>query len=461
MILFFACIFALGWPVVFGTRPRRGLAAGVLLLSLVIQVQFEGFRWQLVPLYLTAIGLAVGDVFFLERKVEWSNRITRGLLGMLGLGVAVALPLLLPVPDLPVPSGPETVGTTSVQIIDRSRDEIYGPRPGGPRELMAQVWYPAELDELSEVTTWSEDWDVVAPAMARDLGFPSWFLNHTRYTDANSSRPASLAEGSYPVIIYSHGWTGFRTVAVNQMELLASNGFIVIAPDHTYGSVAVRLEDGEVVPNDPEALPDEEEIGAEAYAEASTALVDTYAADIVSILNELDSGSEGAFAEIVDGADLNLVGIFGHSTGGGAAVKVCLTDERCDAVLGMDPWVEPLVERDLRNTMTRPALYMRSDGWRDTPNDALLRGIAARGEEVTYWLAIDGASHNDFTVAPFFSPVAGQLGLVGSIPAGRLVPIVDNYLLGFFDVFLLGTGSAALDSVSFEEVSVVVIEPTG
>ncbi len=431
------------------------------MIAVGLQFQFEGFRWQMVPLYLTAIGLAIGDVFFLERRVEWSNRITRGLLGMLGLVAAVALPLILPVPELPVPSGPEAVGTTSVQIIDRSRDELYGPRPGGPRELMAQVWYPAELLDESTVTQWSEDWDVVAPAMARDLGFPSWFLNHTRYTDSHSSRPATLADGSYPVIIYSHGWTGFRTVAVNQMELLASNGFIVIAPDHTYGSVAVRFDDGDVVLNDPNALPDEETVDAEAYAEASTALVDTYAADIVSILDELESGEAGAFSEIVAGVDLNLIGVFGHSTGGGAAIKVCLTDDRCDAVLGMDPWVEPLVERDLRNNMTRPALYMRSDGWRDTPNDALLRGIAARAEEITYWLSIEGAAHNDFTVAPFFSPVGGQFGLVGSIPAGRVVPIVDNYLLGFFDVFLLGTGPAALDSVTFDEVGVVVIEPTG
>ena len=57
------------------------------------------------------------------------------------------------------------------------------------------------------------------------------------------------------------------------------------------------------------------------------------------------------------------------------------------------------------------------------------------------------------------SPVANQLGLKGPIPTGRVIPIVDNYLLGFFDVFLLGTGSAALDSVTFPEVSVSVIEP--
>jgi hypothetical protein len=74
-------------------------------------------------------------------------------------------------------------------------------------------------------------------------------------------------------------------------------------------------------------------------------------------------------------------------------------------------------------------------------------------------VGVEGAGHNDFLVTPLLSPIGSQLGLRGPIPAGRVVPIVDNYLLGFFDVFLLGTGSAALDSVSFPEVTLQVIEP--
>jgi hypothetical protein len=38
------------------------------------------------------------------------------------------------------------------------------------------------------------------------------------------------------------------------------------------------------------------------------------------------------------------------------------------------------------------------------------------------------------------------------------MPIIDNYLLGFFDVYLLGTGSAQLDSISFPEASVSVFD---
>jgi hypothetical protein len=188
--------------------------------------------------------------------------------------------------------------------------------------------------------------------------------------------------------------------------------------------------------------------------------LEVYVADLITVLNALDQGEVGPFEELAATADVSRIGIYGHSTGGGAAVEVCLIDERCDAVLGLDPWVEPIPDRTIATSATRPALFMRSDEWQDTENDAVLRGIAERSENITYWVGVDGANHNDFTIAPLLSPVTEQIGLTGSIPAGRIIPIVDRYVLGFFDVYLLETGSAALDTASFDEVSVEVIRPS-
>lgn len=456
LILAFASIFAVAWPAVFGVRPRRGIVFFGLTAGIVVQLQLEGYRWQMIPLYVVAAGLAVGDILFIDREIAWANRIARGLFGVAGVLLAAALAVILPVPELPVPSGPESIGTVTVELIDRERQEMYGERPGGPRKFVAQVWYPAQADEEVELLPWHQDWDVVAPAMSRRLGFPSWFLDHTRYTSSHASPSLLPVDGNFPVVIYSHGWTGFRAIAVNQIESLVSSGYIVIAPDHTYGAVATRV-DGEVVEYDPAALPDEREVTESEYQAASEELVATFAGDIVTVLDELDRGDFGRFAGIIESADTTRVGVFGHSTGGGAAVRVCLQDERCDAVLGQDPWVEPLPDEVIRQSATRPSLFMRSDDWRNTENDAVLRGIAGRSESVTYWLGVEGAGHNDFLVTPLVSPIAAQLGLKGPIPAGRVIPIVENYVLGFFDVFLLGTGPAALDSVSFEEVTVEVI----
>jgi predicted dienelactone hydrolase len=457
-LLTFAAVFAVGWPVVFGVRPRRGIVALLLTGALIAHLQIEGYRWQMIPLYLVAVGLAVGDVIFIDRRFNWTRRTARGIFGTLGIVLAGVLPVILPVPRLPAPSGPEPMGTMTVSLIDRARDELYGPTPGVPREFVAQVWYPARAGTDAERESWSADWEVVLPAVARNLGLPSWFLDHTRYTRGEAGVGRPVAGGTFPVIIYSHGWQGTRSIALNQIESLVSNGYIVIAADHTYVAAATVLGEGQVAHQDPNALPDPAEVEPEAYDTAATDLVFTLAGDIVTILDALEEGESGPFADLAASVDLNRIGIYGHGAGGGAAVKVCLEEERCAAVLGMDPWVAPLTEDELRLTMDRPAFYMRSEGWVDTPNDALLAGIAARGASVTYWMDIDGAGHNDFAMAPLLTPLAAQFDLKGPIPAGRVIPIIDNYLLGFFDVFLLGTGTAALDTVTFPEVTLTVID---
>jgi hypothetical protein len=413
----------------------------------------------MLPVYGVALGLAIGDVLFIDRNLNWASRFSRGVFGLAGLTLASALPFALPVPELPPPPGPEAMGTLTVQLVDVGREEVYGPEPGGPRRFRAHVWYPAEASPNVEPEPWTSDWEVVVPALARNMGLPGWFLDHTRYTDSHARRSLPVASGTFPVVVYSHGWTGIGSIAINQIEALVSNGYVVIAPDHTYGAVVTIDHEGDALPFDRMALPNRAEVGDVGYFEAAGRMLEVFAGDIVTILDRLDEGEEGPFGAVAGVVDLTRVGVYGHGMGGGAAIQVCLTEERCDAVLGMDPWVEPLSVRTLRISATKPALFMRSDGWRDTPNDSLLRGIAGRGEAVTYWMGIEGVGHNDFTVAPFFSPFGNQLGLKGPIPAGRLTPILHNYLVGFFDVFLLGTGSAPLDSVNFQEVALEVISP--
>lgn len=461
MVLVFAAAFAVAWPVVFGVRPRRGLAALLLVSALFVQLQFEGFRWQMIPLYVVGAGLAVGDILYIERQLSWSRRVLRGLLGAVGLGLVVLLPIVLPVPELPPLSGPEGIGTFTVQLVDRTRDELYGESRRRPREFVAQIWYPASPVLVETPVPWSQDWEVVAPAIAREMGLPSWFWNHTQYTPSHAGESIPISAGTHPVLIYSHGWGGMRTNTLNQIEQLVSNGYIVIAPDHTYAAVATVFEDGEVIYKDPKVMPDPAAVTETELVDAETNLVATIAGDLVHIFTELERGEAGAFGEAANSVDLTRVGVYGHSEGGAAAIKVCLEMEQCDAVLAMDPKVEAFTEEDLQQTMTRPALYMRSDEWLDTSNEALLRGIAARGEAITYLVGIEGAWHTDFLMTPLLSPFTSQFGISGSIPDGRVIRIVNNYLRGFFDVFLLETGSAALDSVTFDEVDVSVVDRGG
>jgi Platelet-activating factor acetylhydrolase, isoform II len=459
LFLIFGEAFAVAWPAVFGVRTRRGIVAALLIALFIIHWQVEGLRWQMIPVYGAALGLAIGDILAVERRLDWTRRIARGIFGLAGVALGAILPLVLPVPVLPVPTGPEPIGTVTVELEDSEREEIYGPSPGPGRRLMVQVWYPALDQGEVEPVLWSEDWDIVAPGVSTLMGFPGWFLSHTKYSSSHGGSSIPVAPGTFPVVIYSHGWTGFRTNSVHQIESLVSNGFIVVAIDHTYGAVATRFPDDEVVDYDPAAIPDRAEVGEEAYAEAIEELVDVFSQDIVTVANSLEAGPNGPFGALAESADLTRLGVYGNETGGGAAVQFCLEDERCDAVLGLDPWVEPIPDQVLAISAARPALYMRSDDWRGTENDAILRGIAERSTSTSYWIGVEGTAETDLVGMPLLSPLGARFGWKGPIPAGRIIPIIDRYLVGFFDVYLLGTGSAALDTSAFEEVSLEVILP--
>jgi dienelactone hydrolase len=450
------CVAAILWPALFGVRPRRGIVAVTLVVLLVVQLQTEGYRWPLLPLYLVAIGLAVGDFVTLERGLPWARRAGRALFGPLGLAAALAPALLFPVPRLPVPSGPLAIGTQTVELAHAELREQYGPSPGVRRSIKTQVWYPAHPAEGSRPIPWHPDVEVVGSALAGRLGLPGFFFNSARHTVSHAHADAPVDEGGFPLVVFSHGWEGFRTIALGQIENLVSQGYVVIAIDHPYGAVATVIG-GEPVYLDDEALgePDADDI---ARREAEAALIDTFAADIGLVLDEVDKGEEGMFGDLAAAIDEEAVGIWGQGVGGGAALQVCLTDERCDAVVGQDPRVEWLPDPVLANTAVRPMLLMRSDPWRDTPNDAVLRGIVARSGTITYWVGVLGADSSDFGVAPLVSPIASELGLRGPIDGSRVMIINRRFLTGFFDRFLLGTGTAALDTVDFPEVDVELVD---
>ncbi len=430
-----------------------------MFATLIAQLQIGGFRWQLIPLYAAAVGLIIGDIVFLDRNLKWSSRIARGVFGLAGLLLVSSPAWLFPVPELPAPSGPETVGTVTVELSVPESEEVYGPHPGRARDLVVQIFYPALPDSETDPGQIHPQWSEIGPELARSVGLPSWFLNHLGYTKSHTYEGLTVAPGTYPLVIYSHGWRGYRSVALNQIENLVSNGYVVIAPDHTYMAVATIFDDGDLVPYDPDALPDEGSVAADVYEDAAQLLVETYANDLVAVLDALDEAEAGPFGPIVESIDLTRIGLYGHSAGGGGALSVCITDERCDAFLGMDPWVEQLPNDILAISATKPAMFLRSAEWDDRRNDAILRGIAERSEAITYWIGIDGSGHNDFVMLPLFSPLADEMGLRGPIGAGRIIAIINQYLIGFFDVFLLDTGPASIDTVTFDEVALEVLRP--
>ncbi|MBM4366251.1 MAG: hypothetical protein FJ102_08540 [Deltaproteobacteria bacterium] len=100
----------------------------------------------------------------------------------------------------PRADGPHGVGVTTLAYTD-SR--------GKP--LTIEAWYPATVEG---------DPDPYEPFVFTGL----------------AHRDALVIEGQWPLVAFSHGYSGFRMQSFFLTEWLASHGFVVVAPDHTYNT---------------------------------------------------------------------------------------------------------------------------------------------------------------------------------------------------------------------------------
>lgn len=431
--------------------PRwRALLPSLLLLLIGAHLLAEGYRWQMLLAYLLAALLwLLALPRLLRERAPAARRPWRalglGLLAVLASLAAAAPPLIFPVPRLPAPGGPFRVGTVSIGFVDMARDEAYTDAPGDKREIMVQIWYPAEPAAGAQPAEWMRRLDVAAPAIARYLELPSFMLDHAALVRTNAVEGAPLAgTARYPVVVYSHGWNGFRAINTNQMEALASHGYVAVGIDHTYGALVTVLADGRVALNNPAALPDD--APDDVYQHASEQLEATYAADVEFVLDQLARLDAGAVDPRFAGRlDLGRIGLFGHSTGGGAIALVCSRDPRCKAGLGMDAWVVPVPKTVIPGPLRQPFLFMRSEIWASAKNQARLEEIYSQLAGPGYRLTIMGTRHFDFTLMPLFSPLAAQLGLKGPLEGRRTLQIITDYLLAFFDTHLKSQSSGLLD----------------
>lgn len=414
------------WAIDAWRRPTGGvrlaLAAG-LLATLAAHALLEGVRWQLVPVYL-------GIALFVSRLLRSRMRLNCVISGVLVV-LGVALGLLFPVPDLPRPTGSYAVGTFSFDVTDSARREIFTDEPNDFRRVAVQVWYPATAQPGVRPEPWLSRADVMGPAIAAWIRLPVFVFSHAGLIRGNAvaDAPWSEAQTRWPVLIYSHGWGGFRQINANQSEELASHGYVVVAIDHPYGALAATYADGTVILNKRSLLPQR---GAPEFLPAAQKLEDVYARDVIFTLDELER-MNGADARLRGRLDLNRVGFFGHSTGGGGVVIACARDQRCKALAGQDVWIVPVPDDVVAAGLDRPALYLRSEQWTGNDNDARLSMFIERSSSPVRSLSIPGSKHYDFTLMPLFSPLAPYLGLKGPIPADEVMSLINAEMREFFD----------------------------
>jgi hypothetical protein len=228
-----------------------------------------------------------------------------------------------------------------------------------------------------------------------------------------------------------------NTVMVRE---LVSHGYIVAAIDHSYANALTVFPDGRIFVYDPTRLfPSGESNPVEANP-----LVQVWAGDIAFLLDEMAIWHQEAEHVLNGRFDLNHIGIFGHSTGGGAAMEFCLQDARCQAGVGLDSWLLPVSGNLLAQGVRQPFMFISTPQWLGRDNRALGSHIFSNLSQDGYNLTLANTAHYDFTDLPLLTPLTPQLDLSGTIDSSYSLGIQNEYLLAFFNQYLKGEPSALL-----------------
>jgi hypothetical protein len=392
-------------------KDNRNYYALILLVPLMaVHVFVEGIRWQMYGVYAYCVYLFLRFVYLRKKRLsigESGQRKWTATIGLISVILSIGLSLLFKMNDMPKPTGSYEVGTVSLDLVDDSRLELYGDTVGKPRKIRIQFWYPIDEHSKKQRVPWFADGVDVAREVPKEADFPGFIMENAALIPSNSYADANVskAEKKYPVVLLSHGWTGFRNLHTDFGEMLASHGYIAIAMDHTYGSIATVFDSGELVTLDRSALPLREETPD--FLTYADKLVTTYAYDSRLVLNFLENlTSDSLFYQRID---FEKIGALGHSTGGGGVVKLGLEDSRIKAVFGLDAWVEPIGHDALNQGLAIPSLFIRSESWEEGFNNAYLKTLIDNSIAKTDTYQINGSNHLDFTMLYMYQPYTNIL----------------------------------------------------
>ncbi|WP_044640125.1 alpha/beta hydrolase family protein [Risungbinella massiliensis] len=451
---------------VFG--KRKGGWLSILFLSVayslvITQIAVEGGRWQMIPAYLTPLIMTLLS-FVKKQTKNVRSRIkstVQALLLTVYLLLSVTLPIVLPVFEFEKTTGPYLVGTTSYHWIDEKRSEDYTENPNDKRELMVQIWYPTDKPDPTTKTPYIQNVPEITEGLKRALSIPPTIFSHLGLVKTHAYLHANLSDSEkrFPVLIFSHGLTGFRNQNTFQVEELVSHGYIVIGIDHTFDAAATVYPDGRVA-----SIKFANLSGFPKLDEH----IQLWTDDVSFVLDQVDKINQNDPQGLFTGRiDIDRIGMFGHSYGGATAVQMLWKDARVKAAINMDGTLygTPIPEKGLG----KPFMQMHAEKsvdkkkYFETVDLAIKQTGKTRKEYENNWnemgrrwknalanggvsLIIPHTSHMSFTDFHLFSPL-----LPNKNEQPRQVhQIINKFSLAFFDKHLKQGNVSILDKLKVQ-----------
>ena len=192
------------------------------------------------PLISISVGKSVSKIFF-------------------GISFIVSFSIIyfLPIPEFKIENQKYSVGYEEIYINIESRSqplafsEISNLSENSNRELLVDIYYPSndetEPNQLfrNASTNWGE---TVINYLNRtwNINLPLFLFSHLNLSFLDVGLNLEPLNKNIPVVIYTHGWAGEKIFATDQLINIASQGYLVVALDHTGLAMFTELPSGTI-----------------------------------------------------------------------------------------------------------------------------------------------------------------------------------------------------------------------
>ena len=281
-----------------------------------------------------------------------------------------------------------------------------------------------------------------------------------------------LPDGSFPLVLFSHGAFGFYGSNLSTYEELASHGYVVISMDHPYHSFFTKDTAGKMVLVDRNFMQsvmtngnaEDGEIPEEEIFQASRDWMNLRIADVNFVLDKIEKtkgmldqdwyvGKDAdaqLLIQILSKIDHDKIGMMGHSLGGATSVTIGRTRGDVKAVIDLDGTMlgEELSCEDgqyqyYEEAYPIPLLMLSNENHHEDFQQygtLYVNGLVLANAKDASYTYFKGSGHMNFTDLPLFSPFLASLLGTGDVDAKECIQTINELTLQFFDHYLKGQG---------------------
>ena len=393
-------------------RVRSIIRIGAFVCFVLLSI-FSVLEWSLRYYSLATLLLflaTLGTVSLIhkgrEKRSYKTSRVIFKAIGMTLLIFLFALPsILFPQHEMVKPTGEYQVTTATYSYTDTKRSETYSDNDGY-RVLNVEMWFPKS------------------------------------------------AEGTFPLIVFSHGAFGIRTSNTSLYHELASHGYVVCSIDHTYQCLYTRGEEGHTILMDKGYVKELSDENAYVDKQQSYEFYQKWmkirTGDMNFVIDTILAKVQVTDTDTVyKRIDTTKIGVMGHSLGGSAALGIGRERSDISAVIALEsPFMCDITGVEKGAFVFTDAIYpvpvlnVYSDqGWgllASAPHYAENYALLSTTNANAFSIHISGVGHLTLTDLALESPILTRLlnGKKSTTGSVYCLKTINEVCLDFFDSYV-------------------------